>query len=142
MISSCDAASWIVIIVMYQHTHTRDVPILPAPSQVSRSQTRLGMARTAEGRKRNKYKEVAQKHKCDFKAWVVETSGALGEEAREIQRIIARSAAQSRLSASEQQVLRDVKQEMAISLKRGNALAVSVGLANSLEAASTGLVPD
>ena len=81
----------------------------------------------AEQRKNNKYSAMAETQNAKFIAFAVEMYGGLGKSAKKLLDMISKCARDQMLMWPYHRIIQNLKVEIAISIQRGNAIAILAG---------------
>ena len=80
-----------------------------------------------EQRKKNKYSAMAKTQNAKFIPFAVEMYGGLGKSAKKLLKMISNCARDQMLMWPYHQIIQNLKGEIAISIQRGNAIAILAG---------------
>jgi len=81
----------------------------------------------AEQRKNNKYSAMAETQNAKFIPFAVEMYGGLGKSAKKLLNMISKCARDQMLMWLYHRIIQNLKGEIAISIQRGNAIAILAG---------------
>jgi hypothetical protein len=88
------------------------------------SEVQLASTAIAEKQKIGKYSTMAKDQHASFLPFAVESYGGLGKSAKQVIQLIQQSATDQMLMWPYQQIVENLKAEIAISIQRGNAVAM------------------
>src|ERR1700761_527783 len=91
------------------------------------SEEQLKCTAMAEQRKINKYSAMAEIQNAKFIPFAVEMYGGLGRSAKKLLKMISKSARDQMLMWPYHQIIQNLKGEIAVSIQRGNAIAILAG---------------
>jgi hypothetical protein len=81
-------------------------------------------AKDMEGRKRRKYAAIASRHDAELLLFVVETCGALGDDARALLDAISTAASEHLSLWSQEDAAKEILDTVAIAVQKGNAMTI------------------
>ena len=100
-----------------------------APSR--KSDRRLAAADDLQATKNRRYKDWALARGGKFLPFVCETHGALGHQAGEVLKLLAKAASNTTLPMSVRDFTKHFQQALSVTLQRGNALVAKMGAINA-----------
>src|SRR5450432_2228940 len=86
----------------------------------------------AEQQKTAKYSTMAKAQGAKFLPFAVEMYGGMGKSAKQLLQLINKSARDQMLMWPYQQIMQNMKGDIAISIQRGNAIAILAGYQRSI----------
>jgi len=108
-----------------------DVAITHPGAPSRKSDRPLAAAADLQGIKNRKYHDWAAQRGGRFLPFVLETHGALGKQAGDVLKLLAKVAANSAAVLSVSDFLKLFKQKLSVTLQRGNALVAKMGAINT-----------
>ena len=96
------------------------------------AEEQLYSTKVAENQKCKKYSDMAKSQGAKFVPFAVEMYGGMGKSAKQLIKLINKSARDQMLMWPYQQLIQNLKGDIAISIQRGNAIAILAGYNSAL----------